>query len=251
MSASDSSKIEQDLRLPAHVAIIMDGNGRWAKQRHLPRVEGHRAGAKTVRMVVEESRRLGIKHVTLYAFSTENWQRPQEEVWALMKLFERYLVSEQELLIKNNIRLKVIGNRERLPEGVQRAIINAEAATSGGTAMELILAVSYGAREEITATLQKLLAQVEQGTLKADQVNEQLISDHLYTANIPDPDLLIRTSDEFRISNFLLWQLAYAEIVVTPVLWPDFNQAEYLRCLQVFSARNRRYGLTEEQLKRA
>lgn len=235
-------------RLPKHVAIIMDGNGRWAKSRGLPRVEGHRAGAKTVRKIVEESRRLGIKFLTLYAFSSENWQRPKEEVWALMKLFERYLDSEQKLMLDNDIRLRVIGCREKLAPDLLAKVVEVEKATEHCQAMTLVLAISYGAREELVQATKKIVQRVMTGELIAEQIDADTVQAHLYAPTVPDPDVLIRTSDEFRISNFLLWQLAYSEIVVSSVLWPDFDESEYQRCLHIYSQRSRRYGLTAEQL---
>ncbi|MBX7136731.1 MAG: di-trans,poly-cis-decaprenylcistransferase [Oligoflexia bacterium] len=234
--------------VPRHVAIIMDGNGRWARARHLPRVEGHRRGAKTVRMVVEESRRLGIRYLTLFAFSTENWNRPPTEVAALMQLFKRYLESEMDLLLKNQIRLRAIGDLARLPQDVQESLAQCQAATADQRGMDLILAVSYGGREEIASAARRLAHAVQKGELDPSQIDINLFSGQLYGPDIPDPDLLIRTSDECRISNFLLWQLAYAEIVVSPVFWPEFSKDEYLRCLERFSSRIRRFGLTDEQL---
>ena len=246
---SKSNEIESSsLNLPRHVAIIMDGNGRWATKRHLPRVEGHRVGAKTVRMVVEESRRIGIKFLTLFAFSTENWARPATEVAALMQLFKRYLESERELLLKNGIRLRSIGDLKRLPEGVQDVLKETEQATSHLDGMSLVLAVSYGGRDEIVNAARKLAAEVKAGGLNPEAIDEKLLGQRMYAPDIPDPDLLIRTSDENRISNFLLWQLAYSEIVVSSALWPEFSKAEYLRCLNEYSGRSRRFGLTAEQI---
>ena len=238
-------------RIPQHLAVIMDGNGRWAKQRHLPRVEGHRAGAKTVRMVVEEARRLGVRYLTLFAFSSENWSRPEVEVSALMKLFAQYLESELELLLQNGIRLRAMGDLSRLPAAVREILVRNEERTSSMNAMDLILAVSYGGRDEIVFAARQLARQVAQGTIAADTIDAAAFAEHLYLPDVPDPDLLIRTSDERRISNFLLWQLAYSEIVVTPVLWPDFSPLEFHRCLAEFAGRERRFGLTEEQIRSA
>lgn len=235
-------------KLPRHVAFIMDGNGRWASARLMPRVEGHRAGAKTVRMVVEESRRLGIRYVTLFAFSTENWKRPAGEVSALMELFVKYLSSEIELLTQNNIRLRVIGEISRLPQSVQESLAATIRATEGGTAMDLVLAVSYGGRAEIVEAARKIAREVAAGGLDPAQIDESTVAERLYAPDIPDPDLLVRTSNEHRISNFLLWQLAYAEIVMSPVLWPDFTKEEYLRCLCDYAGRERRFGQTNEQV---
>lgn len=234
--------------MPKHVAIIMDGNGRWAKKRFLPRVEGHRAGAKTVRMVVEESRRLGIRYLTLFTFSSENWNRPKAEVAALMQLFKTYLEKELELLTKNNIRLRAIGNLERLPQDVRETLSSVSKQTEKFDGMDLILAVSYGGREEIVYAARQLAQRAAAKQLDPEQIDENCFRQSLYAPDIPDPDVLIRSSDENRISNFLLWQLAYSEIIVTPVLWPDFDREEFLRCLQEYAGRNRRFGLTDEQL---
>lgn len=234
--------------LPKHVAIIMDGNGRWAKRRFLPRVEGHRNGAKSVRMVVEESRRLGIRYLTLFAFSTENWRRPQDEVGGLMQLFVQYLESELELLLKNGIRLRAMGDLSRLPPSVREILRRNEERTEQLDGMELILAVSYGGREEIVQATRKIAQAIAVGELAPESITEETFGHFLYLPDVPDPDLLIRTSDETRISNFLLWQLAYSEIVVSSTLWPDFSRDEYYRCLNVFAGRNRRFGLTQEQI---
>ena len=233
---------------PRHLAIIMDGNGRWARKRLLPRVEGHRAGAKTVRMAVEECRRLGIRYLTLYTFSTENWGRPGAEVSALMKLFEHYLGSEIAALGKNNVRLRAIGELEKLPEGVRAALNKGMEDTLANDGLDLILAVSYGGREELTSAVQHIAKRVAAGELSAEQIDQKLIGQSLYAPDVPDPDLLIRTSGECRISNFLLWQLAYAEIVISPLFWPEFDKTEFSRCLDEYSSRQRRFGLTAEQL---
>ncbi|MFN4895865.1 MAG: isoprenyl transferase [Pseudomonadota bacterium] len=234
--------------LPRHMAIIMDGNGRWAKKRFLPRLEGHRNGAKTVRMVVEEARRLGIRHLTLFAFSTENWRRPEDEVGGLMHLFVQHLESELELLLKNDIRLRAMGNLSKLPPAVRALLERNEERTKHLTGMDLILAVSYGGRDELVQGFRKLGKAIQAGQLDPESITEEVVSSSLYLPDVPDPDLLIRTSDETRISNFLLWQLAYAEIVVSPQLWPDFSRDELYRCLNVFAGRNRRFGLTQEQV---
>jgi undecaprenyl diphosphate synthase len=227
----------------------MDGNGRWARKRFLPRVEGHRAGAKTVRMIVEESRRLGIRYLTLFAFSTENWQRPQDEVSALMKLFCQYLESELDLMCRNDIRLRAIGDLGRLPKEVRDSLQRNFEKTRDNKSMDLILAVSYGGRDELVNAAKRIAEKVAHGELATNAISERTISENLYAPDVPDPDLLIRTSDENRISNFLLWQLAYSEIVVTPVLWPDFSKDEYSRCLKEYAGRTRRFGLTDEQLE--
>jgi undecaprenyl diphosphate synthase len=237
--------------VPRHVAIIMDGNGRWAKRRFLPRIEGHRNGAKSVRMLVEECRRLGIRYLTLFAFSTENWRRPQDEVGGLMSLFVQHLESELELLLKNGIRLRAMGDTSRLPAAVREMLRRNEERTKDMTGMDLILAVSYGGRDELVQAARKMAVAAKAGQLDPASITEESFAQHLYLPDVPDPDLMIRTSDETRISNFLLWQLAYAEIVVSPVLWPDFSRDEFHRCLDVFAGRNRRFGLTQEQLQGA
>jgi len=224
----------------------MDGNGRWAKERWLPRVEGHRNGAKTVRMVVEESARLGVRYLTLFSFSTENWGRPQDEVGSLMFLFEQYLRSEVASLIENGVRLRAIGDLERLPDRVRLALSEAMKATEEGERLDLILAISYGGREEIVHSARRIAERVRSGELHPADITNADLRAGLYAPDVPDVDLLIRTSDEFRISNFLLWQIAYAEIVVTPTLWPAFSREEYRRCLTEFSSRQRRFGLVAE-----
>lgn len=248
LSRADAEGHSQAIKVPRHVAIIMDGNGRWARSRFLPRVEGHRNGAKTVRMVVEECRRLGVEYLTLFAFSTENWQRPAEEVNSLMFLFMQYLASEADKLAENGIRLRACGDLSKLSPKVRDALQAAERRTAEGTSMELILAISYGGREELVHAARAIAEKVQQGALNPSEITADVMRQHLYLPHVPDPDLLIRTSDENRISNFLLWQLAYAEIVVTPVLWPAFNEEEFYRCLREFSGRKRRFGLTEEQV---
>ena len=244
-----SEKDGKDLKvIPQHVAIIMDGNGRWAKARHLPRVEGHRQGAKTVQMVVEESRRLGIRYLTLYTFSSENWNRPADEVSTLMRLFRQYLEKEVEQLKKNGIRLRAIGDLSRLPEYVQQALEAGIESTASNSDLDLILAVSYGGRDELLNAVQGIVKDVLADRLKVEDINSSCFQEHLYAPDLPDVDLLIRTSGENRISNFLLWQLAYAEIVVSPSLWPEFSKEDYLQCLTEFGRRNRRFGLTAEQV---
>ncbi len=235
--------------VPKHVAIIMDGNGRWAKTRHLPRAEGHRAGAKSVRKIVEESRKLGIRYLTLFAFSTENWQRPQDEVGALMKLFLQYLESEVSLLLKNDIRLRSIGDLSRLPSAVRETLLRSQKKTEECKSMDLVIAISYGGRQEIVDAARSIAKDVLENKITPDQINENSFEKYLYGSDIPHPELLIRTSDECRISNFLLWQLAYSEIVVTPVLWPDFDEKQYKMSLEEYGRRKRRFGLTEEQIK--
>jgi len=226
-------------RLPAHVAVIMDGNGRWAKRRNLPRVEGHRAGSKSVRSVVEASARLGIKVLSLYAFSKENWKRPKSEVSLLWKLLEDYLKKEDRVLVKNRIRLRVIGQKEGIPAPVRREIDRVEALTAANDRMTACLALNYSGRAEIVDGVRRLLA--DPGADPA-ALDEDAFARNLYTAGLPDPDLLIRTSGELRVSNFLLWQIAYAEIWVTPELWPDFRARHLLEALIDYQKRERRFG---------
>jgi undecaprenyl diphosphate synthase len=235
------------MRIPQHLAIIMDGNGRWAEQRELPRIFGHRQGVETVRSVVKECRALGIPHLTLYAFSSENWGRPAAEVAALMELLGMFLAQELKTLMAEDIRLRVIGNTALLPAEVRQVLDDTIARTAGNSRLVLTLALSYGARDEILRAVRHLAVEVEEGRLSAPDIDEQHIAAALDTSGLPDPDLLIRTSGEMRISNFLLWQLAYAELYFTEVLWPDFSAAELRRALEDFAARNRRYGLTGQQ----
>ena len=242
-SPSSSSPVELDTtKLPAHVAIIMDGNGRWAKKRLLNRINGHEKGSDTVRSVVRTCREIGISYLTLYAFSTENWQRPKTEVGALMTLLKNFLHSEKKEMVENDIRLRVIGQVDRLPEKVQQALQQTMSATKDNSAMTLVLALSYGGRAEIIRMVQEVAKQIKHGEIDPDSITAELVADHLYTRDIPDPDLLIRTSGEMRISNFLLWQIAYTEIFVTPTLWPDFSRDELLEILKDYQNRERRFG---------
>jgi undecaprenyl diphosphate synthase len=234
-------------RLPRHVAIIMDGNGRWATQRGLNRIAGHRRGKDSVKEVVEAARRLGLEYVSLYAFSSENWQRPRTEVQALMRFLRHYLVSEIKRMMKHGIRQLAIGNLRRLPREVQTALRSAVNQTRANTGMTVILAVSYGGREELTDAAREIAHAVRRGELDPKDIDEALVGRHLATAGIPDPDLLIRTSGEMRISNFLLWQIAYTEIYVTDTLWPDFREQEFLEAVAHFQRRERRFGRTQEQ----
>jgi len=229
-------------QLPAHVAIIMDGNGRWAKKRLLNRVKGHEKGADTVRTVVRTCRELGIRYLTLYAFSTENWQRPKTEVEALMSLLKRFLISEKSEMLEQDIRLRVIGQTRNLPAGVQVIVEEVTTATRDNRSMDLNLALSYGGRAEIVDMVRALADKVRQEQIDPQAIDADLVADHLYTREIPDPDIMIRTSGEMRISNFLLWQIAYSEIFVTPTLWPDFGKEEFLQILKDFQGRERRYG---------
>ncbi len=228
--------------LPRHIAIIMDGNGRWAQMRKQPRIAGHRAGAKAVRDVVIECDRLGVRYLTLYSFSLENWKRPAAEVKALMGLYLEYLEKERRELVENNIRFLQIGRREGLPGPVLREVDRAIAATAGCTGMTLNLALNYGARAEITDAVRAIARKVRDGELAIDDIDERTIGAHLYTAGLPDPDLLIRTAGEHRVSNYLLWQISYAEIHVTDVLWPDFRVEHLHEGIRDYARRERRYG---------
>ena len=228
--------------LPVHVAIIMDGNGRWAKERSLPRVEGHRRGAESVRSVLRTAARLGVKYLTLYAFSVENWNRPQDEVDTLMKYLAHYLKSEQREMNDNNVKLQAIGQTSRLPEFVRDQLEATREALSQNTGTTLTLALSYGGRTELVDAVRGIAEKARDGEIDPAKISEQTISGHLYTSDMPDPDLLIRTSGEMRVSNFLLWQISYAELVVTDRLWPDFGEPEFCAALEEFAGRNRRFG---------
>lgn len=243
MSLPDTTSI------PAHVAIIMDGNGRWARQRGLPRIEGHRRGVETVRSTIEAVRELGIRYLTLYAFSVENWRRPQDEVGALMGLLEFFLKRETATLVKNRVRLRAIGRTQDLPPVVRNQLERAIAATADFTEHTLVLALNYGARTEVVEAARAYAAAVAAGEIAADDSSWETFQRHLYTADLPDPDLVIRTSGETRVSNFLLLQAAYAEFVFTPVLWPDFTKADLVAAIENFAARERRFGQTSDQLK--
>jgi undecaprenyl diphosphate synthase len=225
----------------------MDGNGRWATRRGLSRIEGHKRGKAAVRAIVEAAAELGLEYLTLYAFSTENWQRPANEVRALMSLLQRYLRTELHKLMKNGIRLQAIGDLSRLPVAVRRELESVIHTTRENTGLTVVLAVSYGGREEIVAAARALASAVLEGRLTLQEINERTLTQRLWSAGIPDPDLLIRTSGEFRLSNFLLWQLAYTEIYVTATLWPDFNREEFYRALADYQGRERRFGRTAEQ----
>ncbi len=242
MSGASQHGPQSNGSVPAHVAIIMDGNGRWAKQRHLPRVEGHRQGAESVRAIVRAAGEAGVKYLTLYAFSVENWSRPKDEVDTLMKYLARYLKNEIGELNRNNVRLEVIGQIYRLPEFVQEQLEKTKAALAKNNGLTLILALSYGGRTEIVEAVRAIAGKVKADKLEPEEINEQVIAQHLYTRNFPDPDLLIRTSGEMRVSNFLLWQISYAELVVTPTLWPDFRKPQFLEALAEYAHRHRRFG---------
>lgn len=229
-------------RLPRHVAIIMDGNGRWARQRNLPRFAGHRAGAATVRRIVEECARLRLTQLTLYSFSTENWNRPADEVALLMELYVEYMRSQRQLLLDNNIQFAQIGRREGLPAMVLAELQNTLDATRKNTGMTLCLAINYGSRGEITDAVRQIAREVQAGTLAPAEIDEPVIGARLYTAGMPDPDLLIRTAGEMRVSNYLLWQISYAEFYVTDVFWPEFSIADLHAAFRDFAGRNRRFG---------
>ena len=243
-SPKESTLLDKlDLKsLPQHIAVIMDGNGRWAQRRHLPRIAGHRAGVKAARQIIESCARLKLPCLTLYAFSLENWRRPQAEVDFLMRLLREYLSRELPSIHKNNIKLQVIGRAEQLPDAVRLDIEEGMRLTASNTGMKLVVALNYGARAELVDAFNVLLKQAKASGASDFQADEQLISDHLYTAGLPDPDLLIRTSGEMRVSNFLLWQIAYAEMYVTETLWPDFSRECLLESLLDFQKRERRYG---------
>ena len=233
---------EAKASLPRHVAVIMDGNGRWAKERHLPRIEGHRMGAESARTIIRAAGEIGIKYLTLYAFSVENWNRPKDEVDALMKYLVHYLKTETPELNKNNVRLEVIGQVYRLPEVVQEHLRRSIAVLSKNNGLTLVMALSYGGRTEIVDAVRDIAQKVKAGELDPADITEQVFAQHLYTRNVPDPDLLIRTSGEMRVSNFLLWQISYAELVVTPTLWPDFRKPQFYAALEEYNRRHRRFG---------
>jgi undecaprenyl diphosphate synthase len=244
MDPADSEKI------PTHLAIIMDGNGRWAQQRMLRRIVGHQRGAETVKMVVEQASLLGIRYLTLFAFSSENWSRPAIEVRALMTLLKKYIRQETARMMRKNIRYNVIGNRSELPDDVNQTLDWAIRETSGNTGMVLTLALSYGGRQELSMAAARLTRDVLAGKLSADDITMEVFGSYLDTGGLPDPDLLIRTSGEMRISNFLLWQLAYTELYFTDINWPDFTIDEFHKALADFQSRERRFGKTSDQLNK-
>ncbi len=240
-------KIDQN-NLPRHIAIIMDGNGRWAKQHAMGRIRGHKKGAQAVRTTVTACREIGIQCLTLFAFSSENWGRPNEEVNALMSLLTDYLDKEAPTLQKQEIRLTTIGNVERLYPSVKKKLLEVKKLTEKNRKMVLNLALSYGSRDEIVFAVKRMISDNREGKLAVDDIDHDTVGRYLYTNNIPDPDLLIRTSGEYRISNFLLWQLAYSELYFTEVLWPDFKKDDLLKAIAVYQRRERRFGLTSEQI---
>ena len=231
-----------DLKIPTHIAIIMDGNGRWAKQRHRPRTFGHTKGADVLEQILTDCDELGVKYLTVYAFSTENWARPYEEVKVIMDLFRKYLISSVEKCARNNVRARIIGDKSKLSPDIIDAINNLEEKTKNNTGITFQIAMNYGSRDEITRAVRMLAKAVEVGELHSDEIDESTIEHYLDTADCPDPDLLIRTSGEVRLSNFLMWQLAYTEFYFTDVLWPDFDKAELLKAIEKYSSRDRRYG---------
>ncbi len=235
-------------RLPRHVAIIMDGNGRWARQKSLDRIRGHLKGIEAVRATITTCRELGIEFLTLYAFSMENWKRPGKEVSALMNLLQKYLRAELDEMLENNIRLRAIGDLDSLPPNAHRTLMETVEKTAHCNAMVLTLALSYSGRNEIIGAIRRLMTDVENKGIRPEQISEETLSNYLWTRDIPDPDLLIRTSGEYRISNFLLWQIAYTEIYVTETLWPDFGKEGLIKALLNYQSRQRRFGLTDEQL---
>lgn len=247
MQQADTSHIDKE-RVPEHVAIIMDGNGRWAQARGMERSAGHVEGVNTVRRITEIASETGVKYLTLYTFSTENWNRPAEEVNLLMHLIVTAIERETPDLIRNNVRLTMIGDMERLPDFAAERLQRCFAGTAHCTGLNLILALSYSARWEITRAVKEIVREVKEGELLAEDITDETVSTHLSTAGIPDPDLLIRTGGDFRISNFMLWQLSYAEIIITDHYWPDFTKQDFVDCIVSYQGRQRRFGLTAEQL---
>lgn len=242
------AEIKSTGNLPRHIAIIMDGNGRWAKKRGLPRVSGHHEGIKSVRDIVEACGELGVEVLTLYTFSTENWRRPKDEVSALMRLLLRTIRKEIDELVRQNVRLKTIGNIDDLPDDARKGMIEGIERTRNNTGLILNLALNYGAREEILTAVRDIGEKIASQQITPDQIDSDLFASHLYTAHLPDPDLLIRTSGEFRLSNFLLWQLAYTEICITNVFWPDFRRQHLYEAIADYQKRERRFGKVSEQV---
>lgn len=243
MGNTEINRVEEtELTIPDHVALILDGNGRWAKKRGLPRTVGHKQGCVTVEQTVEDAARLGVKYLTVYGFSTENWKRSTEEVGALMQLFRYYLKRLLKIAKVNNVRVKMIGDRTRFDRDIIEGIDTLERETAGNTGMTFIMAVNYGGRDEITRAVRRMMEDCREGRIEAGSVTEETLSSYLDTDGIPDPDLLIRTSGELRLSNYLLWQLAYSEIIVTDCLWPDFNKEELLKAIGQYNKRERRFG---------
>lgn len=236
-------------RIPRHIAIIMDGNGRWAKKKGAMRIFGHRHAIQAVKDAIEGAENLGVEYLTLFSFSTENWSRPQEEVNALMELLVKTITDEVPMMMKNNIRLQSIGDIDSLPKSAYDKLAEAKKTTSKNTGLTVILALSYSGQWELTQAARHIAQKVSEGKLKLEDITQQVMSDHLETRGIPDPELMIRTSGEYRLSNFLLWQLAYTELYFTPVLWPDFRREHLIAAIQDFQKRERRFGMTGEQVK--
>lgn len=235
------------MKIPAHIAIILDGNGRWAKAKGLPRKAGHVQGAKNVELICEEAYKMGVQYLTVYAFSTENWNRPQDEVDALMQLLRNYMKTCLKTAEKNNMCVRVIGDKSRLADDIRASIAELEEASKNNTGLHFQIALNYGSRDEIRRAVKNVAQKVVNGELSVDEITEDVIEGELDTAGIPDPDLMIRTSGEQRISNYLLWQLAYAEFYFTPVPWPDFNKDELVKAIEAYQTRDRRYGLVKEE----
>ena len=252
-ATGEDKKIQSELirngNIPTHIAIIMDGNGRWAQKRNLPRIAGHNEGVESVRDTVEACGQLGVKYLTLYAFSTENWKRPKEEVSMLMRLLMRALRDETDKLYNNNVRVHAIGDIGSLPQEVQNELFDAIEKTKQNTGLNLFLALSYSGRWDITVAMKAIATELKNGNLDIQELDEETIARHLSTKNVPDPDLLIRTSGEFRISNFLLWQLAYSEIFISDCFWPDFRRGELYNAIADFQKRERRFGMVSEQVQ--
>ncbi len=240
-------KEEIVMKIPTHIAIILDGNGRWAKAKGLPRKAGHVQGAKNVELICEEAYKMGVQYLTVYAFSTENWNRPQDEVDALMQLLRNYMKTCLKTAAKNNMCVRVIGDKSRLSEDIRESIAALEEASKDNTGLHFQIALNYGSRDEMVRAVKKVAARVEAGEVAIDEISEEMIAKELDTAGIPDPDLMIRTSGEQRISNYLLWQLAYAEFYFTPVPWPDFDKEELVKAIEAYQSRDRRYGLVKEE----
>jgi undecaprenyl diphosphate synthase len=240
-SAADVLGVPAEAR-PRHVAVIMDGNGRWAQRQGLPRIEGHRRGVESVRRITEECARLDIEQLTLYCLSSENWKRPQRELEFLMHLLEQYMIEERQTIMDNNIRVSVIGRRRDIPEAVQREMQKTIDLSASNTGMRLCLAINYGSRSELVDAVRAIAEEAKSGRLEPGEIDEQTVTDHLYTAGMPDPDLLIRTAGEMRVSNFLLWQISYAEIWVTEHCWPEFREPDLHQAIRDFAARDRRFG---------
>ena len=242
-------KVSANGNLPKHIAIIMDGNGRWARVKNMPRAAGHKEGINSVREIVRVCGEIGVSHLTLYTFSSENWSRPKTEVSAIMKLLLLTIKNEIRNLDDNNVRLSTIGNLEELPRETQKNILDGVEKTKSNTGLNLILALSYGSRQELIRAIKRTLIKVKQSNLEIDNIDEALLSAELYTADIPDPDLIIRTGGEYRLSNFLLWQSAYSELLISETFWPDFRESDLLNSITDYQNRQRRFGQTAEQVK--